>query len=123
MFRVLFLTVGIAAVALSLLLLLAPQTYLSLYVDVTEGSTFAARRLAPAVFGLGALLVLASSLPKGAFAARFATLGALVWFAIAATGIYDFTTGTANANILVAAASEALLGVLFLIAARSHRAP
>ncbi|SLN14445.1 hypothetical protein [Pseudooctadecabacter jejudonensis] len=116
---------GVFALALGVLLLVAPHVYLSLYVPLYDpiNMPFAAQRLSPAIIGLGALLLLASSLPQGAFAARFAMLAALVWFGVAGTGVFHYLTGTATWNILVAAGTEVILGVLFLTAARSHRTP
>lgn len=124
MYRVLFTVTGLFALALGVLLLVAPQAYLSLYVQI-EGvqSLFAAQRLAPAIAGLGALLLLARSAEAGPFASRFAALTSLVWFGVAATGVYHFTSGVAGPAILVAAASEVVLGLLFLLAARQIRIP
>lgn len=123
MYRALFTLVGLAAIALGVLLLVAPHLYLDLYTDLSDEATFAARRLSPAVIGLGAILLATSTLPKGALAARIATIGALVWFGVAATGMFHYATGVAQANILIAAGTELLLGLLFALAARTHRAP
>ncbi|WP_341861717.1 hypothetical protein [Gymnodinialimonas sp. 57CJ19] len=122
-YRVLYTVTGLFALVLSALLLLAPRIYLSLYVpNYDPAMAFAAQRLAPAVSGLGVLLLLARDLPDGAFAARFAGLAALVWFGVAGTGVFHFATGVATPMILTAAVSEATLGVLFLIAARGKSA-
>ena len=124
MYHLVFTVTGAFAAVLGALLLLAPDIYLKLYVvEYDQTMAFAAQRLAPAIVGLGALLLLARDLPPGPFAARFAALTALVWFGVAATGVFHFSTGSANANILVAAALEILLGLIFLVAARGHRAP
>ncbi|UWQ94270.1 hypothetical protein K3728_11080 [Rhodobacteraceae bacterium M385] len=122
-YRVLYTLTGLFALALSALLLLAPRIYLSLYVPSYDPAmAFAAQRLAPAIFGLGALVFLARDLPDGAFAARFAGFAALVWFGVAGTGVFHFATGVATPMILAAAASEAALGALFLLAAWGKRA-
>lgn len=122
-YRFLYTVTGLFALALSALLLLAPRVYLSLYVeDYDPAMAFAAQRLAPAILGLGALLLLARDLPDGAFAARFAGFASLVWFGVAGTGVFHFATGIATPMILAAAASEALLGLLFLLAAWGKRA-
>lgn len=119
MYRWLFLISGVFALLLGVLLIVAPQIYLSLYVE-TYGTpmAFAAQRLAPAIMGLGALLLLARSQPEGPFVVRFAALSSLVWFGVAATGVFHFQTGVANSNILVAAGTEVVLGALFLMAAK-----
>lgn len=117
--RVLFTVTGVFAVLLGVVLIVIPQLYLSLYLALYDPAmAFPAQRFAPAIIGLGALLLLARDLPRGPFAARFAGLSALVWFAVAATGVYHFATGTATSAILVAALIEAALGVLFVVAAR-----
>ena len=123
MFRVLFTVTGCFAIVLGIILLLWPGAYLSLYVPRYDPNMpFAAQRLAPAIVGLGALLLLARTLPAGPFATRFAALTALVWFGVAATGVFHYATGVATSNILIAGVAEVALGVLFLGAARSHRA-
>ena len=124
MFRPLCIIVGGFAIGLGLVLLLAPRAYLDLYVDSdTTAMAFAAQRLSPAIIGLGALLVLISGQPPGPFAARFAMVTALVWFAVAATGVFHYAMGVANVNILIAAVTEVILGLLFMIAGRRHRGP
>ena len=122
LYRPLFATSGVFAVLLGGLLLVAPELYLDVYLTSPDASrAFAARRLAPAVIGLGAVLFLMRSLGPGPVAVRFAVVTACVWFGVAATGVYDFSTGTAQGSILVAAAIETLLGILFLVAARDLR--
>ncbi|MCF6443416.1 hypothetical protein [Nereida sp. MMG025] len=121
MFRALLTVSGVFAVALGLLLLIAPDAYLAVYVDVSDGMGFGARRLSPAIIGLGVVLLLVAPMPPGPFPSRFAAATAFVWLGVAATGIYDFLTGTAHANILLAAVTEVILGALFLWAARAHR--
>ena len=118
MYKPLFGMTGLFAIGLGCVLLIAPNLYLSLYLPVEGPQTaFAAQRLAPAVIGLGALLVLARDLPAGRFASRFAGLAALVWFGVAATGVFHFVTGIAGFSILIAATTEVGLGILFLLAA------
>jgi len=125
MYRGLFTLVGLFALLLGAILLLAPRAYLSLYVPVYDpiNMPFAAQRLSPAIGGLGALLLLASTLPPSLFASRFAALTAVVWFGVAATGVFHYVSGTATFAILVAALTEVILGALFLVVSRSHRAP
>lgn len=122
MFKPLFTVSGVFVMALGVLLLAAPQVYLSLYVPRFDPDmVFAAQRLAPAVIGLGALLLVLRDLPKGVLAARVAAVGAAVWLGVAATGVFHFATGVATVGILVAAASELILAVLFLVAARQMK--
>lgn len=119
LYRSLFTIIGIAAMALGVVLIVAPGLYLSLYTDAFGPEmAFPTQRFAPAVVGLGALLLLARDLPAGPFAARFSLLSAMVWFGVAATGLYHFSIGAAQASIVVAAGTEVILGALFVIAAR-----
>lgn len=125
MYRTVFSLVGAAATALGIVLMFAPETYLDLYLLAPQdGRGFAARRLSAVVIALGVVLILVRDLPPGLRAVQFAVLTACVWFAIAATGLYAYITGTANSYILIASVSEAILGVLFLICAqKARRAP
>lgn len=120
-YRRLFGVSGVFLIALGAVLVAVPHLYLSLYTAFTPDMAFPAQRFAPAIVGLGALLLLARDLPKGAFAARFAWLSSLVWFGVAATGAVHYFTGVATSAILIAAAIEVALGVLFLHAARTAR--
>lgn len=122
MYRGLFSVTAVFAAALGLLLIFAPQVYLSLYVTPASPEMgFAAQRLAPAIVGLAALLWIARDLPSGPFAANFALISFLVWFGVAATGVYHFATGVAGTAILIAGVTEVILGVLFVIASRQMR--
>ena len=122
MFKPLFTFVGLFTLVLGVILIVAPRAYLSLYVpDFQVSMVFAAQRLAPAIIGLGALLLLARDLARGVFAARFAALMSLVWFGVAATGVFHYATGVAAAGILIAGVTEVILGTLFVIAARQMR--
>ena len=122
MFKPLFTLVGLFACILGVILIVAPNVYLSLYVPAFEDNmVFAAQRLAPAIIGLGGLLLLSRDLPQGVYTARFATLTSLVWFGVAATGLYHYATGIATFGIVIAAVTEVALGSLFLIAARQMR--
>jgi hypothetical protein len=122
MYKPLFTITAVFAVLFGLLLLAAPHIYLSLYVVAFDGGmAFAAQRLAPAIMGLGALLWLSRDLPRGTYASRFAMLSSLVWFGVAATGVYHYAAGKATSAILVAGVSEVILGVLFVIAGRQMR--
>ncbi|KAG1655710.1 hypothetical protein GQR58_024341 [Nymphon striatum] len=67
---------------------------------------FSAQRLAPAIIGVAGLLWIARDLPAGAFASSFAFIASLVWFGIAATGLYHYASGVAGISILVAALLE-----------------
>ncbi|ABD54913.1 hypothetical protein [Jannaschia sp. CCS1] len=123
LYGALYTAAGVFALLLGVVLILIPQLYLSLYVALYDPAmAFPAQRLGPAVIGLGALLLLARDLPDGPFASRFAGLSALVWFAVAATGVFHYATGVATSAILVAAAIEVALGLLFVLAARTKRA-
>lgn len=121
-YRALYTVAGVFALLLGVVLVLIPQLYLSLYLALYDPAmAFPAQRFAPAIIGLGALLLLARDLPDGPFASRFAGLSSLVWFAVAATGVFHFATGVATSAILVAAAIEVGLGALFVVASRTKR--
>ena len=123
MYKALFTITGLFAIALGILLLVAPSVYLSLYTTAyTPAMDFPAERLAPVIVGVGCLLLLARDLPAGPFAARFAFLVGLVWFGVAAQGAFHFATGAYKPALLVAAGIEVALGLAFLLAARHHRA-
>ena len=122
MYRGLFSIVSVLVIALGVVLIVAPQAYLSLYLtSYSADHAFAAQRLAPAIIGLGALMWVARSLEPGPLAVSFAGIAALVWIGVAATGVFHFMTGVANANILVAAGTEVALAVIFAIASRRAR--
>ena len=122
MVKPLFALTGLAAIALGLVLLAAPQLYLGLYIAAPEqAAQFPAQRFAPAIVGLGALLFAARDLAPSPFAARFAAIAAAVWFGVSATGVMHYLSGTAGVAIVVAAGSEIVLGALFLAAAKQLR--
>jgi hypothetical protein len=122
LYRLLFGVVGVLAALLGAVLIVSPETYLGLYVtDYTPDMAFAAQRLGPAIVGLGALLVLLRDLPVGPLAVRIAGVAALVWLGIAATGVFHYLSGVAGGSILVAAATEVSLSILFLVAAAQAR--
>jgi len=122
MYRPLMTVVGIVAMVLGVLILFAPRLYLSLYVPgYAPDMAFAAQRLAPAVIGLGALMWVVRDLPAGAVASKVSLIAALVWAGVAATGVFHYATGAASFNIVIAAASEVILALLFLVASRQMR--
>ncbi len=122
MYKALFTATGLFAIALGILLLVAPAVYLSLYTTAySPAMDFPAQRLAPVTIGVGGLLLLMRDMQPGPFAARFATLVGLVWFGVAATGVFHFTTGPYKEALLVAAGIEVALGLAFLLAARHHK--
>ncbi|MCK0148886.1 hypothetical protein MWU54_02530 [Marivita sp. S6314] len=122
--RVLLLLTGLFVIAIGAVLLIAPQTYLSLYVVAYDpGMDFAARRFAPAVLGLGVLLCLARSLPDGQFLTSLCAICGLAFLGVAVTGGHAWLSGQAKDTILVAAAIECVIAVLFLAtAAKGARA-
>ncbi len=116
MFKLLMTIVGLFAGLLGVVLLVMPQVYLSLYVvDYTPQMDFAAQRFAPVVIGLGALLFSVRNAAPSPIVVALTGIAALVWFGVAGTGVFHYATGIAGASILVAAASEAVLGVIFAV--------
>ena len=117
--RLLFLVVGVFALLLGALLLVAPGSYLDLYMtDPDVSRTFAAQRLAPVIAGLGGLLLVLRAVPDGPVIRQVCWLTALVWFGVGATGVYHYANGVAGVSILWAAAIEAVAGFLFVLAAQ-----
>ena len=122
MIRPLFLVTGLFLMLLGGVLVAAPGVYLSIYIDPPlPQMDFAARRFAPAVIGLGAVLLVTRGLDDTAVLRQIALVTAAVWIGVAATGIYAYGQGTAGLAIVVASGLEAIIGVLFVRAAREIR--
>ena len=122
MIRPLFLVTGLFLMLLGGVLLVVPSVYLAIYIDpALPQMDFAARRFAPAVIGLGAVLVVIRSLRDAAVLRQFALITAAVWIGVAATGIYAYGQGVAGFAIVVASGLEAVIGLLFVRAAREIR--
>lgn len=119
MFRI---AAGITAavfLALFVILLVAGRAYVTTYgVAPGEGSAFLARRAAPLFAGLAVTLWLLRDLPVGTARDGLCYGLAVIWFGIAATGVYEFGTGQAGAAILIAAAAEVVGGLVFLVLRR-----
>lgn len=114
-FRLLATLTALVCAILFVFLLVAGSSYTAIYGVTSDPSAgFMARRAAPLLGGLAVLLWMA----RGAGASdsrRAIAAGVCVVFAgIAVTGIYEFSTGYAASTILVAAAGELLIAVLFL---------
>lgn len=97
------------------ILLLEPASYMGTYgVQSTDAADFMSRRAAPTLLGFAVLLWLARDADPSPIR-RAISAGVIVCFAgIAATGIYEFATGTASWAILVAAAGELVIAAVFL---------
>lgn len=119
MYRSLMSFVGIAVFALGLVLIFWPSLYVSLNVPVySDAMAYPAQRFGPAIVGLGALIWSARTLPPSPFTAQLTMISALVWLGIAATGVFHYMTSVANINIIYAAISEVVLGVMFVLTSR-----
>jgi hypothetical protein len=115
MHRAAFLVVGGFVVVVGLVLLLAPGSYFQLYaVTYVPGMDFPARRFAPAVMALGALLLVARSVPPGPFLATLCLICALAFLGVAATGVEAWHANVARPAILGAAALELVIAGVFL---------
>ena len=122
MYRPLLTVVGGLVVALGAFLIIAPKMYLTLYLpNYTADFAFAAQRLAPAIMGLGAIMLAARTLPPGSFPVALTLIAACVWAGVAATGLYHYATGVASVGILIAAVTEVILALLFWRASRQMR--
>lgn len=123
MHRALFATVGVFVGVIGLILLLIPGSYIEVYaVAYDPNMTFAARRFAPALIGLAAILLLARTLPTGPFLSTLCLISAIVFLLVATTGVNAWATGVAKPAILYAAALEVAIAALFLWAARTTNA-
>lgn len=120
MHRPLLLATGVFVTLVGSLLLFAPQVYLRLFVvEYEAGMDFAARRFAPAVLGLGILALYARNLPQGRFLTVFCLVTGLAFLGVAATGLHAWSNNLAQPAIVVAAAIEVILAILFVLAART----
>lgn len=110
------LVVGAFVCLVGLVLIVAPDAYFQLYAThYVPGMDFPARRFAPAVLALGAVLLVARSLEPGPFAAVLCLITAFAFLGVAGTGLLAWWDGIARAAILWAAALESAIAVLFLV--------
>jgi hypothetical protein len=115
MHRTPFLVVGAFVALIGLVLLVAPESYFQLYaIDYVPGMDFPARRFAPAVLALGALLISARGLEPGPFVATLSLISALAFLGVAATGVQAWSAGIARPAILGAAFLELAVALIFL---------
>ncbi|MFP7675189.1 hypothetical protein ACG74X_17710 [Marivita sp. S0852] len=122
MLRLLLLATGLFVSAIGVVLLIRPDSYIALYVlSYDPGMTFAARRLAPAIIGLGGVLLLARTLPKGRFLSGLCLICGCAFLGVAATGVHAWLTDLAKPAILVAAGIEGTIAAAFLTAAAQMR--
>jgi hypothetical protein len=118
--RLLLLLTGAFVIAIGVTLLVAPGAYLRLYVtDYVSGMDFSARRFAPAVLGLGVLLLFARDLTVGRFLIALLMLTGFVFWGVAATGVHALLTVDARSTLLIAVAIEVIIGAIFLITGRN----
>ncbi len=110
---------AVLCAALFPLLLLNPGYYVDTYgVEPDAGASFLGRRASPLFLGLAVMLWMMRDLPRGTARDAVSIGMAFTWGGIAATGLFAFSTGTANANILIAAVVETAMAVSFVIARR-----
>lgn len=115
MHRTPFLVVGAFVALIGLVLLVAPESYFQLYaIDYVPGMDFPARRFAPAVLALGALLISARRLESGPFVATLSLISALAFLGVAVTGVQAWSAGIARPAILGAAVLEIAIALVFL---------
>lgn len=113
--RALFLLVGAFVVLIGLVLLVIPDSYFRFYaVSYVPGMDFPARRFAPAVLALGAVLIVARHLVPGRFLATLCLISGLAFLGVAATGVLEWSRGIARPMILGAATLEGIIAALFL---------
>lgn len=114
MFRIVAITVSVVCAFLFLLLLILPATYVGNYgVTADAGATFMVRRAAPMFAGLAVLLWLV----RGAMPTpeRDAICWSLItaFAGIGVMSVFEYTQGVADARILIAAAGEFGIALLF----------
>lgn len=99
--------------------LLAPGVYMALYgVPADAGGMFLGQRASPMFLGLALLLWLLRDQTVASVQKAVALAMITIFAGIAATGIWDFATGIANATILLAAAGELVVAGAFVIVLR-----
>jgi hypothetical protein len=119
MFRIAASVTAVVFLALFVILLVAGRAYVTTYgVTPGDGAAFLARRAAPLFAGLAVILWMLRDLPVGAARDGICYGLALIWFGIAATGIFAFASGQASGTILIAATAEVIGGLVFLIVRR-----
>ena len=117
MFRTVSVGSAILCLALFPLLLLNGGFYVQSYgVTAHAGADFLGRRASPMFLGLAALLWFGRNTGIGPARDAICYGMAFMWAGIAATGIYEFTVGTAQPMIVGAAALELVVAVAFIIA-------
>ncbi len=119
MFRLASVVSAILSLALFPLLLLNSGFYVQSYgVTADAGADFLGRRASPMFLGLAVLLWMGRGIGAGAARDAICYGMAAMWAGIAATGIYEFSVGTAQPMIVAAAALELVLAMAFLVARR-----
>ncbi|WP_019955081.1 hypothetical protein [Yoonia vestfoldensis] len=119
MFRIAAGVTAVVFLVLFVILLVAGRAYVTTYgVAPSDGADFLARRAAPLFAGLAVMLWLLRGLPVGTARDGVCYGLATVWFGIAATGVYEFTMGQAEATILIAATAEVIGGAVFVLVRR-----
>ncbi|WP_342075673.1 hypothetical protein [Yoonia sp. SS1-5] len=119
MYRVICSGAATLCVALFILFVVNSGYYIATYgVAPDSGADFLGRRAAPLFLGLAIVLWACRDLDVGSARDGICLAMAVTWMGIAATGIYEWTIGTASFAILVAAFSEIVIGTLFLLARR-----
>ncbi len=109
-FRVFAVLVAIICVVLFVLLLLFPLTYVGTYGGATgDGSAFMARRASPLFLSIAVPLVLMRGAGPSPVRSAFCWGIAISFIGVALTGLFEFTQGRANTNILIAAVGELLI--------------
>ena len=113
------LTALICAVLFALLLL-SPASYISTYgVGADAGSMFMVRRASPIFLGFAVMLWLARDIGPSPIRNALCCGIAAAFAGIAFTGVFECMRSVASAAILIVAASELLIAVLFRRAAKT----
>lgn len=117
-----FVARGVAGVCAALFVILCffPASYAPTYGVAADGAVqFITRRASPMFIGLAVVLWAAASAPRSPLRDAVAGGVAVMWIAIAATGVLAWWQGVASPAILVAAGFECALAAAMWLARKN----
>lgn len=119
MFRIVAIVTAVACLGLFAVLFGNGASYVATFaIQPDQGAGFVARRAAPVFAGLAVILWVLRDLPVGTARDGICLGMVVLWLGIAATGVYEYTSGQAGGAILIASAVELLAALAFWVARR-----
>lgn len=120
MFRKISILTALICAVLFALLLLSPASYVGTYgVGADAGGMFMVRRASPMFLGFAVMLWLARNTGPSPLRNALSWGIAAAFAGVALTGMFEYLRGVASGAILIAAAGEMLIAVLFARAAKA----